>query len=81
MCHQEVIQNELSKTKQAISNLKMEGSCGLLGGKGKGKWGEVLQKAIFWNMEEKEIEEVKRKRHLGEVEKENSEGQGRQNLS
>ena len=60
MCHQGVIQNELAKTKQAISHLKMEGSCGLLGGKGKGDGGEVMQKEIFWTMEEKEIEEVKR---------------------
>ena len=75
MCHQGVIQNELSKTKQAISDLKMEGSLDLLGGKGKGEEEDVLQKEIFWTMEEEKIEEVKRKRHLGEeVEKENSGG-------
>ena len=63
MCHQGVIQNELSKTKQAISDLKMEGSCGLLGGKGKGEEETVLYKEILWTMEKEKIEEVKRKRH------------------
>ena len=37
----------------------MEGSCGLLGGKGKGEEETVLYKEILWTMEKEKIEEVK----------------------
>ena len=43
----------------------MEGSCGLLGGKGKGEEETVLYKEILWTMEKEKIEEVKRKKAFG----------------